>query len=511
MESSYSTQLKEALSYETIAKELFENYESLYSIDVETSAFQCYHESDSFSTLKLESRGDDFFDTIEGSLIKSVHPDDREYVRTMLSEKALIEGLRTDKYHTLIYRVMIGGKPLYHKLRATKAVLNDRPHYILGVRNVDAPYRQMQEHARELSAMQKKERIHLDAILAGAEGYIEANITKDCILELSEFAVPAELPEGVEAPFASGSMAFSELEEWFADNLIVKNKEKFEAISNRNYLIRCFERGERRASVSFSMKTAAGRIQACKKVFYLYKDEAAKDIMAFCVIYDLTEQQHKEKELRELERELQMSRIRNFTSQMQPHFLYNALGSIQEVVMEDPQYASELIGDFTVHLRSCIRAMANDTLIPFDQELANVKAYINIERMRFGEKLKVNYDIQTSDFLMLPLTVQPIVENAIRHGIYQRGVKGGTVELKTRMEKDARVIEICDDGVGFDVEAYHAAMEAGSMDSTGIKNIQFRLDKVMGAEMEIKSDIDKGTCVTIRIPKTKLKNEEAKE
>ena len=223
--------------------------------------------------------------------------------------------------------------------------------------------------------------------------------------------------------------------------------------------------------------------------------------MSFRVIYDLTEHQRREKERQELERELQMSRIRNFTSQMQPHFLYNALGSIQEIVLDDPEYASDLIGDFTVHLRSCIRAMASDRLIPFDQEIANIRAYVNIEKMRFGEKLRVVYDFKKTDFQILPLSIQPLVENAIRHGIYQRGAEGGTVTVRSREQSDAWIVEVEDDGVGFDVEQSHRESASGKKDSTGLKNLIFRLDKVMNADVCIRSEIGKGTKVTVSIPK----------
>ena len=195
-----------------------------------------------------------------------------------------------------------------------------------------------------------------------------------------------------------------------------------------------------------------------------------------------------------------MIRLRNFTSQMQPHFLYNALGSIQEIVLEDPAYASELIGDFTIHLRSCIRAMANDAPIPFDQELANIKAYVNIEKLRFGAKLDVLYDIQTRDFTIIPLSVQPLVENAIRHGIYERGEQGGQVIIKTEQRKGAVLITVEDNGVGFDVEKYQRDVSLGVRDSTGLKNIVFRLDKMMQAKVTIKSIIGTGTTITITVP-----------
>ena len=272
-------------------------------------------------------------------------------------------------------------------------------------------------------------------------------------------------------------------------------------------MINCYEHGEKRASASFSMRMMDGQLQPCKIVFYLYHDTSTGDILSFCVLYDLTEQQRKEKELRDLENALQMSRLRNFTSQMQPHFLYNALGSIQEIVLEDPAYASELIGDFTIHLRSCIRAMANDAPIPFEQELANIKAYVNIEKMRFGDKLTVLYDIQKRDFSILPLSVQPIVENAIRHGIYERGEEGGVVTIKTAEREGNVLITVEDNGVGFDVEAYQMAISSGEKDSTGLKNIMFRLDRMMNASVDIQSCIGVGTNVTIAIPREKQINE----
>jgi len=501
MDNVYHTELQESLSHEAIVNALFENYESLYAVDIETSAYQCFHESDSFSSLHLESRGSDFFEAVENNLLKTICLEDQDYVCKMLSRRALLEGLEKEKYYAFVYRLMINGKPLYHKLRATREMVNHRPHFLIGVRNIDTAYRLDKAHEEQLSAMHRKEANHLEAILASAEGYIEANISRDLVLEMSNYVTPSGLPRDLQFPTADKSLKYSEFENWRIENLIVENAEKYIEISDRNYLIQCFNRGERRASVSFSIKTASGRAQPCKKVFYLYQDEGTGDILAFCVLYDLTEQQRKEKELSDLEHELQMSRIRNFTSQMQPHFLYNALGSIQEVLLDDPQYASELIGDFTVHLRSCIRAMSHDAPIPFAQELANVKAYINIEKMRFGDKLKVVYDIQTDDFCILPLSVQPIVENAIRHGIYERGESGGTVVIRTMEREDAWIVVIEDDGVGFDLEEYRRRLSSGKADSTGISNILFRLETIMHAAMVINSTIDEGTTVMITVPK----------
>ena len=185
---------------------------------------------------------------------------------------------------------------------------------------------------------------------------------------------------------------------------------------------------------------------------------------------------------------------------MQPHFLYNTLGTIQEIVLSDPVYASELIGDFSIHLRSCIRAMANDAPLPFDQELANIKAYVNIEKMRFGDKLNVLYNIRFRDFFILPFSVQPLVENAIRHGIYERGEQGGLVVIQTEKKEDTVQITVEDNGVGFDVEKFQTDLSEGRQDSTGLKNVIFRLDKMMHAKVKIESEVGIGTTVIITVP-----------
>ena len=141
----------------------------------------------------------------------------------------------------------------------------------------------------------------------------------------------------------------------------------------------------------------------------------------YSVVYDITSLAS---EIETLTDELEDAKVKNSLSQMQPHFLYNTLASIREIILVDPEYASELIVDFTTHLRACIKTMSSNDLIPFGQELDNIKAYANIEKMRLGEKLKVEYNIACDDFMIVPLSIQPIVENAIRHGIYERGAKG---------------------------------------------------------------------------------------
>lgn len=224
----------------------------------------------------------------------------------------------------------------------------------------------------------------------------------------------------------------------------------------------------------------------------------------YAVVTDISKYQEaqktSQKELEDLKIQLNESRLKVSTGQMQPHFLYNALASIREVVLDDPQYGADLIYDFTTHLRACIKSMSSDEYIPFEQEIANVKAYVNIEKMRFGDKLQVKYNILESDFSIIPLSIQPLVENAIRHGIYERGDRGGLVEVSTYRDGDSVVIKVQDDGVGFDVAAIKKEVEEQQRDSTGLYNLVFRFEKIMDAEVRVESCIGEGAKITVRIP-----------
>ena len=450
---SVNSKKHNALSHEAIVKALFESYESIYAVDVGTSAFQCFHESNSSSSLRLEDHGDNFFDALESNMLKKIYIEDQEFAHRMLSKEALCAGLSRDKFYTFVFRLMIDGQPLYHTLRATKELVEGRPHFLIGIRNVDAVFRQDKELAEKLTTMHSKELSHLDAILASAEGYLEVNLTTDTILDHSPYNLHAALPDSFRAAAKNGTLPYSTFMKWHAEHMVTVSKDCFIKISDRSYLMKFFEKGEKRASASFSIKAAEG--------------------------------------------------------QMQPHFLYNTLGTIQEIVLSDPVYASELIGDFSIHLRSCIRAMANDAPLPFDQELANIKAYVNIEKMRFGDKLNVLYNIRFRDFFILPFSVQPLVENAIRHGIYERGEQGGLVVIQTEKKEDTVQITVEDNGVGFDVEKFQTDLSEGRQDSTGLKNVIFRLDKMMHAKVKIESEVGIGTTVIITVPDKENTNNES--
>ena len=119
--------------------------------------------------------------------------------------------------------------------------------------------------------------------------------------------------------------------------------------------------------------------------------------------------------------------------------------------------------------------------------------------MRFGSKLKVNYNIEFDNFYVVPLGIQPLVENAIRHGIYKRGPKGGTVTISTYKDEEAHYISVKDNGVGFEYNG-DSEGQIGRKDSTGLNNLTFRLEKMLNASTSINSSIEEGTEVVVRIP-----------
>lgn len=198
----------------------------------------------------------------------------------------------------------------------------------------------------------------------------------------------------------------------------------------------------------------------------------------------------------ELKRELSELNTTLMISQIQPHFLYNALNTIKYMTKKDPKTAEKAIVKFSNYLRANMDSLTQKEPIPFTKELEHVKNYIDIEQLRFGERLTIEYDIEVDAFTIPPLTIQPIVENAIKHGVNQKP-KGGTVRISTREAEKAFVVIVSDNGVGYDV---NQTLDDGRS-HVGIKNIKKRLRTMLGATVETDSVIGEGTDVTITIPK----------
>ena len=183
--------------------------------------------------------------------------------------------------------------------------------------------------------------------------------------------------------------------------------------------------------------------------------------------------------------------------QIQPHFLFNVLYVIQEICRTDAEKASEAIEDFSKYLRHNMDSLSISMPIPFVEELNHTKHYISLQQLRFGEALNITYELECTDFYLPTLTLQPIVENAVRYGVRKNVSGKGTVVIRTKEYEDCYKVEVADDGPGFDPEA---KLNDG-MSHMGIRNVRDRLKRISGGELQIDSTIGAGTTVTMIIPK----------
>ena len=182
--------------------------------------------------------------------------------------------------------------------------------------------------------------------------------------------------------------------------------------------------------------------------------------------------------------------VKIMISQIQPHFIYNTLASISTLIKIDPDKAEKGLDDFTDYLRANLSSLSKNGLIPFADELKHVETYLSLEKMRFEDRLNVVYDIQTKDFMLPALSLQPLVENAAKHGILKK-IEGGTITFKTYENSDAHVVEITDDGVGFDPN------DVKGSNHYGLNNVRYRISSMCRGEVKVESELNKGTTVTV--------------
>ncbi|MEG1578670.1 MAG: histidine kinase [Oscillospiraceae bacterium] len=212
-------------------------------------------------------------------------------------------------------------------------------------------------------------------------------------------------------------------------------------------------------------------------------------------IYGVIQRQQRAR-LLEQESQLTQSRMAILLSQIQPHFLYNTLTAICGLCDENPKEAKKVTAEFADYLRHNLDSLTQSQPVPFADELEHTKVYLGIEQKRFEERLRVVYDIERADFCVPSLTIQPLVENAVKHGIIKRK-NGGTVTISTREREDCYEIIIADDGVGFDPSMPQADPDT----HIGIQNVRDRLWSMCKGTLDIKSEVGKGTAATIKIPK----------
>ena len=188
------------------------------------------------------------------------------------------------------------------------------------------------------------------------------------------------------------------------------------------------------------------------------------------------------------------SRISTMMSQIRPHFIYNTLGSIEQLCELDPKKAGELVHDFAKYLRGNFGELDNPKPILMSKEMEHVHHYVSIENVRFPD-MTFSFEMNSDDFRIPALTIQPIVENAIKHGLMKLQ-KGGTICVESYEDDQYYFVSVVDDGAGFDT-----SLLLDDRKHVGLRNIRERLKAMVGGTLEIESVIGSGTKVLIKIPK----------
>ncbi len=216
-------------------------------------------------------------------------------------------------------------------------------------------------------------------------------------------------------------------------------------------------------------------------------------MMVSCVLYySVINKDNEMLRTKKYEQELADSKISIMLSQIQPHFLYNALNSIRQLCKSDPLAAQTAIEDFATYLRGNLDSIKRKTPIPFTKELEHIRIYLALEKMRFEDELQIVWNVKADSFMLPALTVQPLVENAVKYGVGKKP-GGGTVTIATTEMPDAYVITVSDDGIGYDP----TVTQDDGRTHIGIDNVRSRLASMCGGALSIE------TTMGVRYPQRK--------
>jgi two-component system LytT family sensor kinase len=213
-------------------------------------------------------------------------------------------------------------------------------------------------------------------------------------------------------------------------------------------------------------------------------------------------------ELADLDRERNLAadaKLDALRAQINPHFLFNILNTIASKARTDPEEARQLLLRLSDFFRYAV--LQEGHFAEFAQEYFFVRTYLSLEQARYGDRLRVRYDIdpQVLTTHVPVLTIQPLVENAVKHGLADK-VQGGTVNLKARVDPLTRTtsIQVADDGVGIPahVLAKITTGEFGANGGVGLRNISQRLETLFGERytLNVQSTVGSGTVIDLRIP-----------
>ena len=197
-----------------------------------------------------------------------------------------------------------------------------------------------------------------------------------------------------------------------------------------------------------------------------------------------------------MEKELVQSQMTLMLGQIKPHFLFNTLNTIDYLCQVDVDKARLGLIFLSKFLRGNMNTLGQVAVMPFETELDLVKSYLEIEKLRFEERLTVIYDVQESAFQIPTLCLQTVVENAIKHGL-QKKKNGGTVRISTFADEASFYVCVQDDGVGFSADT----LVQEKSEAHGLINVRMRLKTLMNATLSLQSEVGRGTVATITIPK----------
>lgn len=201
---------------------------------------------------------------------------------------------------------------------------------------------------------------------------------------------------------------------------------------------------------------------------------------------------------------LARSELKALQAQINPHFLFNAINTIVSYTRTQPENARRLLQHLGDFFRSNLQEPANQ--VPLEKEIEHIISYVEIEKARFGDKLRINYDIDKDvDCNIPPLLLQPLVENAIKHGVLNK-LEGGRVDISAHRTSIGTEIIIEDDGVGIPEDTLASLLsDCSQRDCIGLRNVNERLISIYGQDhgLNIQSKVNKGTRISMLIPSDK--------
>lgn len=198
---------------------------------------------------------------------------------------------------------------------------------------------------------------------------------------------------------------------------------------------------------------------------------------------------------KDLEKQLVNSRMELLVGQIRPHFVFNALNVIEDMCVKEPEKAKTALEHFSTYMKANMNSLADKRIIPFEKEMEHVESYLYIEMLRKGELLKVEYNLEITDFNIPPLAVQTLVENAVKHGM--KGKEGiEIISISTYLKNNTIYVIVEDNGVGFDINY----RPDDGRKHIGIDNTVARIKNMVNGKVTIESVIKEGTKVTIAIP-----------